>query len=146
MEESLEWFEKGVTLYEKGEYGRAISSFDKAITINPSMVEAHNNRGLSLIQMGKYQEALASFNDALSLDPKHENAKKAKKIVLELLGNKKESITSEEKKNYHKHGEYLALIGLILIALSMFVIRSSLLSGVGFILAVAGAIVVYTNQ
>ena len=98
MEESRDWFEKGVTLFEKGKYSRAIAAFDRAIEINPSMYEAWNNRGLSLIHTENYQEALISFNKVLSLNPGHENAKKAKTIVLERLGQQKNTNTFQESK------------------------------------------------
>lgn len=98
MEESRDWFEQGVTLFEKGKYSRAIAAFDRALEINPSMYEAWNNRGLSLIHTEDYQEALISFNKVLNLNPGHENAKKAKKIVLERLEHQKKTNTFQESK------------------------------------------------
>ena len=89
MDESHHWFQRGVALYEKGDYSGAITAFDKAIEIDPSIAEAWNNRGLALVQTGQYRESLESFNKTLSLKPDHENALKAKKIVLKLLGNQK---------------------------------------------------------
>jgi hypothetical protein len=85
MDEAQKWFEEGVALYEKGDYRRAITAFDKTITIDPTMAEVWNNRGLSLIQTEQYQEALLSINKALAINPNYENAKKARKIVLDLL-------------------------------------------------------------
>ena len=98
MEESRDWFEQGVTLFEKGKYSRAIAAFDRALEINPSMYEAWNNRGLSLIHTEDYPEALISFNKVLSLNPSHENAKKAKTIVLERLEHQKKTTTFQESK------------------------------------------------
>jgi hypothetical protein len=85
MDEAPDWFKEGVTLYEKGDYWRAIKAFDKAIAIDPTIAEVWNNRGLALIQTEHYQEALWSINKALSVNPNYENAKKVKKIVLDLL-------------------------------------------------------------
>ena len=85
MDEAQKWFSEGVALYEKGDYRRAITAFDKAIAIDPTMAEVWNNRGLALIQTEQYQEALQSINKALSLHPGYDNAKKAKRIVLDLL-------------------------------------------------------------
>ncbi|MGA2161249.1 MAG: tetratricopeptide repeat protein [Methanoregula sp.] len=85
MDEAPNWFKKGVALYEKGDYRRAITAFDKTIAIDPTMAEVWNNRGLALVQTEQYQEALLSINKALSINPNYENAKKAKKIVLDLL-------------------------------------------------------------
>ena len=89
MDESHHWFERGVALYEKGDYSGAITAFNKSIEIDPSIAEAWNNRGKLLAQTGQYQESLESFNKTLSLNPSHENARKAKKIVLKLLGNQR---------------------------------------------------------
>lgn len=85
MDEAQTWFNEGVALYEKGDYRRAITAFDKAIAIDPTMAEVWNNRGLALIQTDQYQEALQSINKALSFHPGYDNAQKAKRIVLDLL-------------------------------------------------------------
>jgi hypothetical protein len=85
MDDAQTWFAEGVALYEKGDYRRAITAFDKAIALDPGMAEVWNNRGLSLIQTEQYDEALRSINKALSINPYYENARKAKRIVLKLL-------------------------------------------------------------
>ena len=85
MDEAQKWFSEGVALYEKGDYRRAITAFDKAIAIDPTVAEVWNNRGLALIQTEQYQEALRSINKALFLHPGYDNARKAKRIVLDLL-------------------------------------------------------------
>jgi FOG: TPR repeat len=84
MDEAQKWFSEGVTLYEKGDYRRAIAAFDKAGAIDPSMAQVWNNRGLALVQLGKYDEALHSIEKAIALDPGYEHAKQAKKLVLDL--------------------------------------------------------------
>lgn len=84
MDDPQKWFDEGVALYEKGDYKRAVSAFDKAIAADPSKAEFWNNRGLALIQLEKYPEALDSVNRALAISPGYEHAKKAKKIVLDL--------------------------------------------------------------
>jgi hypothetical protein len=85
MDDAQKWFAEGVALYEKGDYRRAITAFDKTIALDPGMAEVWNNRGLSLIQTEQYDEALRSINKALSINPYYENARKAKRIVLKLL-------------------------------------------------------------
>jgi hypothetical protein len=85
MDEAKKWFSEGVALYEKGDYRHAITAFDKAIAIDPTVAEIWNNRGLALIQTEQYQESLKSINKALSLHPGYDNARKAKRIVLDLL-------------------------------------------------------------
>ena len=85
MEDAQSLFAEGVALFGKGEYRRAIAAFDKALAIDPTLVEAWNNRGLAQIQAGDYPGALQSINHALALDPGHVNAKKAKMMVMSLI-------------------------------------------------------------
>ena len=85
MDEAKKWFSEGVTLFEKGDYRRAIAAFDKAIAIDPTVAEVWNNRGLALIQTEQYQESLRSIDKAISLHPGYDNARKARKIVLDLI-------------------------------------------------------------
>ena len=89
MEDPEAWFGKGVALFERGDYRGAVSAFEKATALDPSMSMAWNNRGLALIHLGKYDEAVVSFDKTLSLDPRHPNAAKARAIALERLGDRK---------------------------------------------------------
>ena len=86
VKDSLDWFEEGTGLYDEGNYRGAITAFDRAIALDPSLVDAWNNRGISLIQMGRDQEALRSIEQALSLNPRHENALKTRELLLGLMG------------------------------------------------------------
>jgi hypothetical protein len=91
MEDSGNWFDRGVTLLENGDFTGAISAFDKAITFNQSVKDAWFNRGVACAQIGKYQQALQSFDQTLSLDPDHENATKARAMVLALWEKQKKT-------------------------------------------------------
>ena len=42
---------------------------DQAITLDPTLPEAHSSRGVALVAMGRHGEAVASFERALLLDP-----------------------------------------------------------------------------
>jgi archaeal type IV pilus assembly protein PilA len=94
MDNSENWFDRGVSLSEEGNYNDAITAFNKAITCNQSVVDAWCNRGLVYAQLGKYQLALQSFDQTLALDPGHENAKKARTMVLGLMEKTKNSVSS----------------------------------------------------
>lgn len=89
MEDSGNWFEKGVTLFEHQNYPGAITAFEKAITFNQFPADAWFNRGLVLAEMGKYRQALESIDEALSLNPGHENARIARTMVLARMENVK---------------------------------------------------------
>jgi hypothetical protein len=86
MEDSGNWFEQGVTLFENRNYPDAIIAFDKAIALNQHPLDAWFNRGLVLAEMGKFRQALQSFDETLALDPGHKNAKIARTMVLERMG------------------------------------------------------------
>lgn len=91
MGDSENWFDRGVTLSEEGNYSEAITAFNKAITCNQSPADAWCNRGLVYAQMGKYRLALQSLDQTLALDPDHENAKKARAMILALMEKTKDT-------------------------------------------------------
>lgn len=68
--ESLTWFAKATTVYEKGEYELAIDLYTKSIRLAPS-VGAHANRGKCYAALKRFAPALADFNEAVRLSPKH---------------------------------------------------------------------------
>ncbi len=59
-EDLLLW--KGSCYLELGKHRRAISSFNRAIELNPGLAEAHFKRGLVLFEMGQHDRALQSFD------------------------------------------------------------------------------------
>ena len=60
---------RGLVLQRSRRFEEALASFEKAITIKPALVEAHNNRGNTLCEMGRHAEALKSYDKASSLQP-----------------------------------------------------------------------------
>ncbi len=55
--------------YRKGNTGKAIADLEKAIQIDPSFAEAHNNLGGCYVKLGQEDKALVEFAKASSLDP-----------------------------------------------------------------------------
>ena len=47
------WYNKGVALYESGNYEEAIKAYDKALEINPEYADAWYNRGIALYELGR---------------------------------------------------------------------------------------------
>lgn len=63
------WFNLGLKQVSGGEFDKAISSWEKALNINPNLSEAWHNRGSALGRLGKYREAVESFQKALAINP-----------------------------------------------------------------------------
>jgi protein O-mannosyl-transferase len=59
----------GNVLFETGRVPEAIGQYEKALQLNPGMVEAHNNLGLALYQTGRVQEAIDHYQQALIGNP-----------------------------------------------------------------------------
>jgi tetratricopeptide (TPR) repeat protein len=59
----------GVIDYQRGAYAEAIRQIDVALTINPNVGDAYNNRGNALKKLGRFEEALASYDRAIALKP-----------------------------------------------------------------------------
>jgi tetratricopeptide (TPR) repeat protein len=51
------------------DYRAALANFDKALTLDPTMVDAWVRKGVTLADTGESIEAMACFNEALRLSP-----------------------------------------------------------------------------
>jgi tetratricopeptide (TPR) repeat protein len=58
---------KGVSFYQKGDYGSAIIEFNRALDENPQNVPAMINRGLSYAGRGDYKTAIWNLYSALNM-------------------------------------------------------------------------------
>ncbi len=52
-----------------GEMDRAISDWNEAIHLNPTLADAYNNRATAFYQKGDYKKALADYQQAAALAP-----------------------------------------------------------------------------
>jgi predicted O-linked N-acetylglucosamine transferase (SPINDLY family) len=53
----------------QGQMDQAIAHYERALSLNPDYVEAHNNLGLALATQGRMDQAIAHYERALSLRP-----------------------------------------------------------------------------
>ena len=67
-------FYRGVSSANKGNHPQAIGHYSKAISLNPQMVSAYNNRGISYEITKNYENAIQDYQSALKLDPEHPGA------------------------------------------------------------------------
>ena len=57
--------ERGLELYEAGQYREAIAEFKQALHLKPSLAEAQFGLGLTYGELGEYMEAVAAFKQLL---------------------------------------------------------------------------------
>jgi tetratricopeptide (TPR) repeat protein len=88
---------KGLALYNLGQYQEAIKWYDKALEIKPSFTSAMNNKGLALYNLGQYQEAIKWYDKALEINPHDTNAMNNKGLALYNLGQYQEAIKWYDK-------------------------------------------------
>jgi tetratricopeptide (TPR) repeat protein len=62
---------RGAAYGASGEYDRALSDFNAAISVNPQYYQAYANRALVYTRMNKLPQALDDYNRALDIDPKY---------------------------------------------------------------------------
>jgi tetratricopeptide (TPR) repeat protein len=63
------WLNRGISLFETGNFKESIKSCDKAIELDHDCSDAWNTRGNSLSMLGRYEEAYKSFDMAIKLNP-----------------------------------------------------------------------------
>ena len=59
----------GALARQKGEPERALPRFSRAVALNPTLPELHNNLGVTLQDLGRHQEAVTCYQRALTLRP-----------------------------------------------------------------------------
>lgn len=79
-------FEQGVTMLHLRRFEYALAAFDRAIELEPRLVEAHVNRGFALLGLEQFAAACAAFEQALVLRPTQTNAYYGLAVGLEGLG------------------------------------------------------------
>ena len=84
----------GLTAAQTGNFDQAIEAFQKAVFLNPTDADTHNNLGLALQYQNKLDEAIASYNTALSLKPDYTDAYYNKGVSLQDQGKLDEAIAA----------------------------------------------------
>lgn len=85
-------FHESMSLINLGEYGEALSRWNRVIELDPKYAEAWVNKGATLSNyFQKHEEALVCFETALRLNANLSNGWYCKGIVLRKLGREKEA-------------------------------------------------------
>jgi len=91
------WAYHGTAMGMLQRHGEALTSFDKALEIDPKHANAWTNRGVVLGRLGREEEELASYDKALEIDPKYANAWTNRGVALGRLGRQEEELASYDK-------------------------------------------------
>jgi len=71
---AVDFYNRGVEALKLGSLDDAISSFSKALELDPQDHLAYNNRGVAYKRKGLYDEAIADYNRALEIKPGYDSA------------------------------------------------------------------------
>jgi tetratricopeptide (TPR) repeat protein len=66
--------DKGLALFAKNKFEQAITEYNEAIRLYPTLAVAHNNLGSAYYALARYTEAVAAFRQATQLDSTYAQA------------------------------------------------------------------------
>ncbi len=89
--------ERGVALFEEGQYEQSITEFNKAIELDPEYAMAYNNRGNACWNKGDLDRAIADYGKTIELDPEYAEAYGNRGFVYYLKGELTKAISDLEK-------------------------------------------------
>jgi TolB-like protein/tetratricopeptide (TPR) repeat protein len=70
-DEPMAYVARGWLEFEREDYETALASFDRAISLDPALVDAHIWRQSALVALGRADEGIATLEYARSIDPLH---------------------------------------------------------------------------
>ena len=91
------WHAKGCVLKNFGRYPEALTSFSRAITLDPGFVYSWNCIGLIQLELKSNSDALKSFEKAISLDSNFAFPWNNKGTILDRMGKSKEAIDAYDE-------------------------------------------------
>ncbi|MEB3282207.1 MAG: tetratricopeptide repeat protein [Lyngbya sp.] len=92
-----DYLKQGEALANENRYSEALTSFEKAIKMNPNLEEAWYNQGNILVRFSRYTEALKSYEKALEINSKKYEAWYNRGNVLVKLKRYSEALESYDR-------------------------------------------------
>lgn len=65
---------EGDRYYARGEYEKAVQSYNEYISLNPEHIKSIYNRGRAYEELGEYEKAMKDFQHVLKREPNHVRA------------------------------------------------------------------------
>src|SRR6266481_2073447 len=88
---------RGLAAQQRKQLDEALAFYDRALTLNPELVEVLYNRGNALNELKRFDEALESFDHALAIRPDHVSTLNNRGRALEHLMCLKEALASYDR-------------------------------------------------
>jgi Flp pilus assembly protein TadD len=104
---AAEWHRQGNALIDDGKLDRAISAFRRALRMDDSLAEVHNDLGAAYFQKQWYAEAEECFRKAIERDPRHAVAHANRGAALRSLGRLNDS------RRAYQRALWLRLLGAL---------------------------------
>ena len=73
-DQAINFYNRGLDYYAKGDYVRAIADFEAAIRVDPKMFDAYDERGNVYYAKRDYDRAIADYSVAIRLNPSNARA------------------------------------------------------------------------
>jgi len=86
------YFNDGRSKAESGDYLGAISDFDEALKLNPTLQNVYYNRGLAKESLGDKKGAILDFSRAIELNENDAKSYYHRAIIKATMGNYKEAL------------------------------------------------------
>ncbi len=87
----------GVIQASQGKNDLALTSYNRALAVQPDHADTLSNRGNVLTELRRFDEALASYNRALTAKPNHAGALNNRGVTLHALGRFDEALASFDR-------------------------------------------------
>ncbi len=89
------WKSKGFgDLLHRYDFESALKGFDKAIELDPNLVEAWRGKGDALHFLGRREDALAAYEETVKLDPNKKEVWRGQGDALYSLGRREDALVA----------------------------------------------------
>jgi len=95
-EDAMTWYSRGEDLAQKGEYGAAIDSYLKALSLNPDYSNVWIALGYAYTKSGQNDKAIDAYTHVISIEPNTSIAWKSLGYVYSTIGKDNEALLAYE--------------------------------------------------